>query len=83
MESTKPIRVWNFSAGPCCLPIEVLTKSQEEALSWHNSGVSVMEMSHRSKEFIQIATDAEKDFRDLMNIPSNFKVFFMAGGASL
>jgi len=53
-----------------------LLKAQEECLSWNGTGVSVMEMSHRSKEFIKIATDAEKDFRELMGVPDNFKVFF-------
>jgi phosphoserine aminotransferase len=75
--------VFNFSAGPCVLPKEVLKQAQDECLSWQGTGVSVMEMSHRSKDFIKIATQAEKDFRDLMSIPDNFKVFFMQGGASL
>lgn len=75
--------VYNFSAGPCVLPKEVLKKSQEELLSWHGTGVSVMEMSHRSKEFIEIADQAEKDFRELMNVPKNYQVFFFSGGASL
>lgn len=61
--------VYNFSAGPCILPREVLKQSQDELLSWHGTGVSVMEMSHRSKEFIEIAEQAERDFRELMNVP--------------
>lgn len=75
--------VYNFSAGPCCLPKEVLKQSQEELMNWHGSGVSVMEMSHRSKEFIEIAEQAEKDFRDLMGVPKNYQVFFFQGGASM
>jgi len=83
VESQSPKKVFNFSAGPCCLPQEVLKQAQDECLSWHNTGVSVMEMSHRSKEFIQIVNQAEKDLRDLLSIPENFKVFFFQGGASL
>jgi phosphoserine aminotransferase len=75
--------VWNFSAGPCCLPKEVLKQSQDEALSWHGCGVSVMEMSHRSAEFDEIIKTAEADLRDLLGIPKNFNVFFFQGGASL
>lgn len=80
MEAKKT--VFNFSAGPCVLPKEVLKQAQDELLDWHGSGVSVMEMSHRSKEFIQIAEQAEKDFRELMNVPKNYKIFFFQGGAS-
>jgi phosphoserine aminotransferase len=65
------------------LPKEVLDEAQAECKSWHGTGVSVMEMSHRSKDFTKIANQAEKDFRELMSIPDNFKVFFMQGGASL
>lgn len=75
--------MYNFSAGPCILPQEVLKQSQDELLSWHGCGVSVMEMSHRSKEFISIAEQAEKDFRELMNVPKNYVVFFFQGGASM
>ena len=68
--------VYNFSAGPCVLPKEVMKQAQEEMMSWHGSGVSVLEMSHRSKEFIEIAEQAEKDFRDLMDLPkSGYHVF--------
>jgi phosphoserine aminotransferase len=81
MESGKT--VYNFSAGPCVLPKEVLKQAQDELMNWNGSGVSVMEMSHRSKEFISIAEKAEKDFRELMNVPKNYKVFFFQGGASL
>lgn len=75
-------KVYNFSAGPCVLPKEVLQTAQAEMLNWGGSGVSVMEMSHRSKEFISIAQKTEKDFRELMGVPSNFKIFFTAGGAT-
>jgi phosphoserine aminotransferase len=69
--------IHNFSAGPCVLPKEVMKQAADEMLSWHGSGVSVMEMSHRSKEFIEITEQAEKDFRDLMNLPkSGYNVFF-------
>lgn len=72
MEQSQPKKIFNFSAGPCILPQEVLKQSQEELMDWHGSGVSVMEMSHRSKEFIQIAENAEKDFRELFNVPKNY-----------
>jgi phosphoserine aminotransferase len=76
--------IHNFSAGPCVLPKEVMKQAADEMLSWHGSGVSVMEMSHRSKEFIEITEQAEKDFRDLMNLPkSGYNVFFFQGGASM
>jgi phosphoserine aminotransferase len=76
-------RVFNFSAGPAVLPEEVLRKAAEEMLDWHGSGMSVMEMSHRGKEFISIAEEAEADLRELMAIPSNYKVLFLQGGATL
>lgn len=76
-------RVFNFSAGPACLPEEVLRQAAEEMLDWHGSGQSVMEMSHRGKEFISIAQQAEADLRELMGIPENYKVLFLQGGASL
>jgi phosphoserine aminotransferase len=75
-------RVFNFSAGPAVLPEEVLQQARDEMLDWHGSGMSVMEMSHRGKEFISIAEQAEADLRELMNIPSNYKVLFLQGGAS-
>ena len=74
-------RVFNFSAGPAVLPVEVLEQARDEMLDWHGSGMSVMEMSHRGKEFISIHAQAEKDVRELLNIPSNYKVLFMQGGA--
>ncbi|HEY5683116.1 MAG TPA: 3-phosphoserine/phosphohydroxythreonine transaminase [Sulfuricaulis sp.] len=75
-------RVFNFSAGPAVLPEEVLKQAQAELLDWHGSGMSVMEMSHRGKEFIAIAEKAEADLRELMNIPANYKVLFLQGGAT-
>ena len=76
-------RVYNFSAGPAVLPEEVLKEAQEEMLDYKGSGMSVMEMSHRSKAFDAIIQDAEADLRELMNIPDNYKVLFLQGGASL
>ena len=76
-------RVFNFSAGPAALPEEVLRQAAEEMVDWHGSGQSVMEMSHRGKEFMGIAAAAEADLRELMAIPANYKVLFLQGGASL
>jgi len=75
--------IYNFSAGPAVLPREVLLQAQAEMLDWHGSGMSVMEMSHRGKEFISIAAQAEADLRELMAIPQNYKVLFLQGGAHL
>lgn len=75
-------RVYNFSAGPAALPLEVLEQAQAEMLDWHDSGMSVMEMSHRGKDYMSIAAKAEADLRQLMNIPDNYKVLFLQGGAS-
>ncbi|WP_017349557.1 3-phosphoserine/phosphohydroxythreonine transaminase [Pantoea sp. A4] len=74
-------QVYNFSSGPAMLPVEVLRRAEQELTNWHGLGTSVMEISHRSKEFIQVATEAEQDFRDLLNIPQNYKVLFCHGGA--
>ena len=74
-------RVFNFSAGPAALPEVVLQQAAAEMLDWHGSGMSVMEMSHRGKEFIAIHAQAEKDLRELMGIPANYKVLFLQGGA--
>ena len=76
-------RVYNFSAGPAVLPEEVLKEAAAEMMDYRGSGQSVMEMSHRSKEYDQIIKEAEADLRDLMNIPDNYKVLFLQGGASL
>jgi len=75
-------RVFNFSAGPAVLPEQVLAQARDEMLDWHGSGMSVMEMSHRGKEFIAIAGQAEADLRELMAIPKNYKVLFLQGGAT-
>jgi phosphoserine aminotransferase len=76
------MRAFNFSPGPAALPLEVLERAQDELLDWHQSGMSVMEISHRSKAFIQVASEAEADLRDLLSIPRNYKVLFLQGGAS-
>ena len=76
-------RVYNFSAGPAVLPEEVLKEAAEEMLDYKGTGMSVMEMSHRSKAYDTIIKEAEADLRDLMNIPDNYKVLFLQGGASL
>ncbi len=73
-------RVFNFSAGPAVLPEEVLRTAQSEMLEYKNSGMSVMEMSHRSKDFEEILDEAERDLRTLMNIPDNYRVLFLQGG---
>ena len=75
-------RIYNFSAGPAVLPEEVLMEAAQEMLDYQGTGMSVMEMSHRSKPFQKIIDDAEQDLRDLMNIPDNYKVLFLQGGAS-
>ncbi|MBK9784630.1 MAG: 3-phosphoserine/phosphohydroxythreonine transaminase [Betaproteobacteria bacterium] len=75
-------RVWNFSAGPAALPVEVLLQAQAELLDWHGAGCSVMEMSHRGKEFTSIIEQAEADLRELMVIPAGYKVLFLQGGAT-
>ncbi|NDP42939.1 MAG: 3-phosphoserine/phosphohydroxythreonine transaminase [Aromatoleum sp.] len=75
------MRVFNFSAGPAVLPESVLRQAAAEMLDWHGSGMSVMEMSHRGKEFISIADKAEADLRVLLAIPANYKVLFLQGGA--
>ena len=75
-------RVFNFSAGPSVLPEVVLKQAADEMLDYKGSGMSVMEMSHRSKVYDNIIKEAEKDLRDLMDIPDNYKVLFLQGGAS-
>ena len=76
-------RIFNFSAGPAMLPAEVLSRAGDEMLDWHGSGMSVMEMSHRGREFTGIAADAEQDLRELLAVPASYKVLFLAGGATL
>ena len=73
-------RAFNFSAGPAAMPLEVLQQAAAEMTDWHDSGMGVMEMSHRGKEFISIYEQAESDFRTLLQVPANFKVLFMQGG---
>lgn len=75
-------RVYNFSAGPACLPEEVLKTAAAEMLDYHGCGMSVMEMSHRSKEFQDIIDTAEADFRELLGVPDNYKVLFLQGGGN-
>jgi phosphoserine aminotransferase len=76
-------QIFNFSAGPAVLPEEVLQQAAAEMLDWHGSGQSVMEMSHRGKEYMSIHAQAEADLRELMGIPSNYKVLFLQGGATM
>lgn len=75
-------RIYNFSAGPAILPVDVLEEAKEDLLNWKGTGMSVMEMSHRGKEFMGIAAEAESDLRQLVGIPDNYKVLFLQGGAS-
>ena len=74
-------RVWNFSAGPAALPEEVLRQAADEMLDWQGSGMGVMEMSHRGKEFTSIAVQAEADLRELLAVPADYRILFMQGGA--
>ncbi|MER5079073.1 3-phosphoserine/phosphohydroxythreonine transaminase [Providencia stuartii] len=74
-------QVYNFSAGPAMLPVEVMRRAEQEFCNWKGLGVSVMEVSHRGKDFIAIAEEAEQNLRDLLNIPQNYKVLFCHGGA--
>lgn len=76
-------RVYNFSAGPAVLPEEVLKEAQEEMMDYRGCGMSVMEMSHRSKMFDDIINEAEQDFRELVGVPDNYKILFLQGGGSL
>lgn len=75
-------RVYNFSAGPAMLPEAVLKQAQAELPDWHGVGASIMEMSHRGKEFVSVAEEAEQDVRDLLNIPKHYTVLFLQGGAT-
>ena len=70
-------RGYNFSPGPAMLPIEVLLKAQEDLLSWNGSGMSIMEISHRSQEFVALAAEIEHDFREVFNVPENYKILFL------
>ena len=75
-------RIFNFSAGPATLPLNVLEQARDELTNWHGCGMSVMEMSHRGKEYMSIHAEAEADLRALMHIPANYKVLFLQGGAT-
>lgn len=75
-------RIYNFSAGPSMLPLEVLEQAREELLDWRGSGMSVMEMSHRGKQFSAIAEQLEADFRKLLAVPDNYRILFLQGGAT-
>lgn len=75
-------RVYNFNAGPAMLPVEVMLRAQSEFMDWHGTGMSIMEMSHRSAEFISIAEQTESDLREVLQVPQNYKVLFLQGGAS-
>ena len=75
-------RVYNFSAGPAILPEEVLKEVQEELLDYQGSGMSVMEMSHRSKPYEKILNEAIQDLKEVLNVPDNYKIIFVQGGAS-
>jgi phosphoserine aminotransferase len=74
-------QTFNFSAGPAMIPVEVMRQAHDEFLNWHGMGVSIMEISHRSNEFIEVAKQAELDLRDVLNIPKNYHVLFLPGGA--
>ncbi len=76
------MRVFNFAAGPATLPLEVLEQVRDELTDWQRSGMSVMEVSHRSKAFVAVAEQAEADLRELLQIPSHYKVLFLQGGAT-
>src|SRR5690606_27692547 len=76
------MRPWNFSAGPSALPLEVLEQAAAELTDWHGCGMSVMEMSHRGKQFTQICTEALADLRELLAVPDEFDILFMQGGAT-
>jgi len=75
-------RLWNFCAGPAALPLAVLEQAQSEILDWQGKGMSVMEMSHRGNDFVSIAEEAERDLRELLAVPPNYKVMFLQGGAT-
>ena len=76
------MRVFNFAAGPATLPLTVLEQASREMTDWQGSGMSVMEISHRSAAFVAVAEQAERDLRELLGIPQNYKVLFLQGGAT-
>src|SRR4249919_2876037 len=75
-------RAYNFSAGPATLPESVLQRARDEMLDWHGVGASIVELSHRGPEFMQVAAEAEADLRTLLSIPDDYAVLFLAGGAT-
>lgn len=75
-------KIFNFSAGPCCLPKEVLKRAADELMDWHGEGISVMEMSHRSKAFASIVEKTRADLRTFMSVPDTHEIMFFQGGAS-
>jgi phosphoserine aminotransferase len=81
-EMTAAQNVYNFGAGPAMLPVEVMKTAQAELLDWHGTGISVIEMSHRSKEFASIVEESEADLRELLNVPDTHRILFLQGGAS-
>jgi phosphoserine aminotransferase len=83
LSTDAPQRIHNFGAGPATMPVEVLERARKELVNWHDAGMSVMEMSHRGKEFVAIAADAERDLRRLLAIPDGYKVLFLQGGATM
>ena len=74
-------QIFNFSAGPAMMPPTVLEQAQKELRNWQNQGTSVMEVSHRGKYFVELATQSEKDLRELYQIPDNYRILFLQGGA--
>ena len=76
-------KVHNFSAGPCILPKEVFEKSAESILNFNGSGLSLIEISHRSKDFVEVMEEARKLVREILNVPDNYEVLFLQGGAIL
>ena len=83
MQKTPPMKIHNFSAGPCILPQEVLKKASESVKELDNIGLSLIEISHRSKEFVAIMENAQNLVKELLNVPDNYSVLFLQGGASL
>ena len=81
--SNPSARVFNFGSGPAAMPLEVLERAKRELVTWHDAGMSVMEMSHRGEEFVRIAAEAEADLRQLLAVPAGYKVLFLQGGATM
>src|SRR5579862_2237855 len=81
-ETGSSVRAFNFSPGPAMLPLAVLEQARDELTDWRGSGMSVMEISHRSRAFLEVAAQAEADVRELLAVPSHYKVLFLQGGAS-